>query len=62
MYDNKFYGYVINSALKHGKAKNQDEPDYQKVGLCGILNFLYSTNPQKSYFGFRQDKEDSKVG
>ena len=61
MYDNKFYGYVINSALKHGKEKNQGEPDYQKVGLCGILNFLYSTNPNKSYFGFHRDKEVSKT-
>ncbi len=61
MYDSKFYGYVINSALKHGNKKEKDEPDYQKVGLSGILNFLYSTNPQKSYFGFREDKEEVKA-
>ena len=51
MYNSKFYGYVINSAVKSSCSKEQEEPDYQKVGLCGIINYLYSTNPNKKYYG-----------
>ena len=53
MYNSKFYGYVINNVVKN-KNKNKtekEEPDFQKTGLCGILNYLYSTNPNKKYYG-----------
>ena len=50
MYNNKFYGYVINSAVKTDK-QEKEEPDYQKVGLLGIYNYLNSTNPNKKYYG-----------
>ena len=51
MYNSKFYGYVINSAVKGKNAQQNEEPDYQKIGLCGIINYLYSTNPNKKYYG-----------
>jgi len=51
MYSNKFYGYVINSALKKERTQNAEEPDYKKIGLCGILNYLNSENPKKKYYG-----------
>ncbi|MCR4881072.1 MAG: hypothetical protein K6A44_03875 [bacterium] len=52
MYDNKFYGYVIKSAVKEKSNPDKgDSPDFQRVGLCGILNYLYSTNPNKRYYG-----------
>ena len=51
MYNNRFVGYVINSAVKSKVDKEKDEPDYQKVGITGILNYLYSTNPNKKYYG-----------
>jgi len=51
MYNSKFYGYVINSEMKHKDEPKKEEPDYQKRGIQGILNFLYSTNPNKRYYG-----------
>ena len=51
MYNSKFYGYVINSAIKGNDEKEKEEPNYQKTGLCGIINYLYSTNPNKKYYG-----------
>jgi len=51
MYNSKFYGYVIKNAVNSKKIPEKEEPDYQKVGLTGILNYLYSTNPNKKYFG-----------
>ena len=51
MYNNKFYGYVINSAIKSKGKAEKDEPDFQKTGISGILNYMYSTNPNKKYYG-----------
>ena len=51
MFNNKFYGYVINSAIKNKAIADDDEPDFQKTGISGILNYLYSTNPKKKYYG-----------
>ena len=52
MYNNKFYGYVIKSAVNSKDAPLKDEePDFQRVGISGILNYLYSTNPKKKYYG-----------
>ena len=52
MYNNKFYGYVIKSAVKEKSAPDKaEEPDFQRTGLSGILNYLYSTNPNKRYYG-----------
>jgi len=51
MYNSKFYGYVINSAVKRKNEPEKEEPDYQKIGICGIINYLYSTNPNKKYYG-----------
>jgi len=51
MYNNKFYGYIINSGIKDKKACGKEDTDLQKSGICGILNYLYSTNPRKKYYG-----------
>jgi len=51
MYNSKFYGYVINNAIKGKNSAQKDEPDFQKTGICGIINYLYSTNPNKKYYG-----------
>ena len=52
MYNNKFYGYVIKSAVKEkASPEKAEEPDFERVGLSGILNYLYSTNPNKRYYG-----------
>lgn len=53
MYDSKFYGYVVSTALKQ---KEEEKPqaadiDFRKKGICGIINYLYSTNPNKRYYG-----------
>lgn len=50
MYNSKFYGYVINNAVK-SKGGEKEEPDFQRIGICGIINYLYSTNPNKKYYG-----------
>ena len=51
MYNSKFYGYVINGSSTKEKTVPKEEPDFQKIGLCGILNYMYSTNPKKKYYG-----------
>ena len=51
MYNNKFYGYVIKSAVNMKDAPEKEEPDFQRVGISGILNYLYATNPDKKYYG-----------
>ena len=47
----KLFGYVINGALKTKNDTQKEEPDFQRVGICGILNYLNSTNPNKKYYG-----------
>lgn len=51
MYNSKFYGYVIKSAVNTKDVQEKEEPDFQRVGLSGILNYLYATNPDKKYYG-----------
>ena len=51
MYNSKLFGYVINGALKTKNDTQKEEPDFQRVGICGILNYLNSTNPNKKYYG-----------
>ena len=61
MYNNKVIGFIINSTIKNGKKELLEEPDFQRIGLCGILNFLSSTNPQKTYFGQNIENDILKV-
>ena len=57
MYNSKFYGYVIKSAANDkGSTATVEAPDFQRVGLSGILNYMYSTNPNKCYYGYSQNK------
>ncbi len=52
MYDSKFYGYVVSNALKQKEEeKPQADIDFRRKGICGIINYLYSTNPNKRYYG-----------
>jgi len=51
MYNNKLYGYVINSTVKGKKDQKSDEPDFTRIGLCGIINYLHAENKNKKYYG-----------
>lgn len=51
MYSNKFYGYVINSAVRSKKKEAPEEPDFTRVGLLGIINYLHAENKDKKYYG-----------